>query len=110
MPIIENKEKDKDMSQYSTAVKEPVGTRLVKWWQQFIYQWQLQLMIIPGLIAMIVFNYIPIYGLVLAFQHYTVVDTIGDAPWVGLENFRIIAKDKYFGTPWLIPWESAPLN
>lgn len=37
-------------------------------------------MILPGIIFMIVFNFIPIYGLVLAFKQYTVVDTIEDAP------------------------------
>ena len=48
---------------------------------------------------MIVFSYIPIYGLSIAFKNYTVVSTISSAQWVGLENFAIIAEDKYF-------WES----
>lgn len=79
--------------------KPPLSRRFAAWWSQFIYQWQLQLMILPGIVFMIIFNYVPIYGLVLAFKQYTVVDTIGDAPWVGLENFAIILSDKYF-------WES----
>lgn len=41
-------------------------------------------------------TYIPIYGLKIAFQNYTVVDTLDTAKWVGLENFRIILTDKYF--------------
>ena len=45
---------------------------------------------------MVVFNYIPIYGLVLAFKRYTVIDTISGAPWIGWENFQIIAHDQYF--------------
>lgn len=53
-------------------------------------------MILPGIIFMIVFNFIPIYGLVLAFKQYTVVDTIEDAPWVGWQNFETILKDQYF--------------
>jgi len=48
---------------------------------------------------MIIFCYIPIYGLTIAFKNYTVIDTLSSAPWVGLENFKIIATDKYF-------WES----
>lgn len=84
------------MSQVSQVAKEPIGGRFIRWWKQFAYQWQLQLMILPGIIAMIVFNYLPIYGLILAFQRYTVVDTFGDAPWVGMENFKIIVKDQYF--------------
>lgn len=84
------------MSRLSRERKESIATRFVQWWKQFVYQWQLQLMVIPGIIAMVVFNYVPIYGLVLAFQRYTVVDTIGNAPWVGLDNFKIILRDQYF--------------
>lgn len=65
----------------------------------FISQWQLQSMVLPGIAFMFIFTYIPIYGLVIAFKSYTVVDTIKDAPWVGLENFRIIMNDQFF-------WES----
>lgn len=65
----------------------------------FKTQLPLQLMVIPGVIFLIVFSYLPIYGLVIAFKHYTVTDTIASAPWVGLENFRIAFEDKYF-------WES----
>lgn len=73
-----------------------LGVRFARWWQGFFYQWQLQIMVLPGIIFMIIFNYIPIYGLVLAFKNYTVVDTIGDAPWIGLDNFKIILGDSYF--------------
>ena len=65
----------------------------------FISQWQLQSMVLPGIAFMFIFTYIPIYGLIIAFKSYTVVDTIKDAPWVGLENFRIIMNDQFF-------WES----
>ena len=44
-----------------------------------------------------VFNYIPIYGIIIAFKNYTIVDTVSSAPWVGLENFRIIMEDSFFG-------------
>ena len=43
------------------------------------------------------FNFIPIYGLIIAFKRYTVIDTLETAPWVGFENFQIILNDKFFG-------------
>lgn len=58
-----------------------------------------QTMVIPGIIFLMIFSIYPLYGLVIAFKRYTVVDTISTAPWVGLENIKIILKDKYF-------WES----
>ena len=64
--------------------------------KKFYDQRQLHWMVLPGVAFMIVFNYIPIYGIIIAFKNYTIVDTISSAPWVGLENFRIIMEDSFF--------------
>ena len=64
--------------------------------KDFRKQLPLQSMVIPGIIFMIIFSYVPIYGLTIAFKNYTVVDTFSSAPWVGLHNFGIVIKDKYF--------------
>ena len=69
-------------------------------WQAFVRdirkQAGLQVMVIPGIIFMIIFSYMPIYGLTIAFKNYTVIDTLSSAKWVGMENFKIALKDKYF--------------
>lgn len=78
------------------AQKAPAGVRAKRWLVDFRNQMPLQMMVLPGVAFMIVFNYIPIYGLKIAFQNYTVVDTLDTARWVGMENFRIILTDKYF--------------
>lgn len=64
--------------------------------QLFKRQLPLQLMVLPGIIFMLIFSYYPIYGLTIAFKNYTVIDTLSSARWVGFENFRIVATDKYF--------------
>ncbi|RXF61621.1 ABC transporter permease [Enterococcus faecalis] len=64
--------------------------------KKFYDQQQLHWMVLPGVAFMIVFNYIPIYGIIIAFKNYTIVDTVSSAPWVGLENFRIIMEDSFF--------------
>ncbi|WP_252863358.1 ABC transporter permease [Paenibacillus riograndensis] len=76
--------------------KRPMGQRIKEWVTDFKRQWEIQSMVIPGIIFMIVFCYIPIYGLTIAFKNYTVIDTLSSAPWVGLDNFKIILSDKYF--------------
>ncbi|MDQ0114541.1 putative aldouronate transport system permease protein [Paenibacillus harenae] len=65
---------------------------MVDFWRQR----ELQSMILPGIVFMFIFCYIPIYGLSIAFKNYTVIDTLDSAPWVGLDNFKIIMSDKYF--------------
>jgi putative aldouronate transport system permease protein len=54
------------------------------------YIWKLKtlyLMLIPGLICLIVFDYIPMYGVLIAFQNYKLGDVMGFSQWVGLKHF-----------------------
>ncbi|WP_236702450.1 MULTISPECIES: ABC transporter permease [Bacillaceae] len=64
--------------------------------KRYKQQLPLQLMVIPGVIFMIIFTYIPIYGIVVAFKSFSVTDTISSAPWVGLNNFKIAFSDPFF--------------
>lgn len=64
--------------------------------KRYKQQLPLQMMVIPGILFMIIFTYIPIYGIVVAFKSFTVTDTIASAPWVGLDNFRIAFTDPFF--------------
>ncbi|MGI5898904.1 MAG: ABC transporter permease [Christensenellales bacterium] len=56
----------------------------------------LQLMIIPGLIYFIIFKYIPIYGVTIAFKDYKVVRGIAGSPWVGFKHFLTFFNGPYF--------------
>ncbi|MBP3962921.1 ABC transporter permease [Paenibacillus lignilyticus] len=58
----------------------------------------LLLMMIPGMIYYVVFNYIPMYGVVLAFKDYRFMDGILGSPWVGLKHFDKLFADPYFYT------------
>lgn len=59
----------------------------------------LQAMALLGLVWMFVFNYIPMYGLIIAFKEYSIIKTISEAPWVGLMQFKEFLQDEYF---WII--------
>jgi putative aldouronate transport system permease protein len=52
--------------------------------------WILHLMLLPAVLFIFVYNYIPIGGLVMAFQHYLPARGIFGSPWVGLDNFRFL--------------------
>ncbi|MEH7480964.1 ABC transporter permease subunit [Neobacillus drentensis] len=81
---------------FESNAKKPVGQRVKKFIVDFKNQWELQSMVLPGIIFLIVFSYIPMYGVLIAFKHYTALDTFSTAPWVGFENFKIILSDRYF--------------
>lgn len=51
--------------------------------------WQLYLFfLMPGLLLTIIFKYLPMGGLLIAFEDYNVIKGVLGSPWVGLEYFR----------------------
>ena len=46
------------------------------------------LMSLPALIYMIIFNYLPMFGVVLAFKDYNYASGITGSPWVGFKYFK----------------------
>lgn len=50
-------------------------------------------MLVPGVILLLLFNYLPMFGIVIAFQNYRPAAGISGSEWVGLDNFRFL-----FGT------------
>jgi putative aldouronate transport system permease protein len=45
-------------------------------------------MLLPGILYIIIFKYLPMYGIVIAFKDYKVAVGILDSAWVGLSNFK----------------------
>ena len=53
---------------------------------------QLLSLTIPGLALLILFKYMPMYGLVLAFKKFRAADGIWGSAWNGLKNFEFFFK------------------
>lgn len=60
--------------------------------------WQLYLLVVPALIYLIVFCYIPIAGIVIAFKEYDPVLGIFGSPDVGFDKFKMFFESYYFTT------------
>ena len=43
-----------------------------------------------------VFNYIPVYGIIVAFKRFDIVGGIWRSPWVGFHNFKLFFENPYF--------------
>ncbi|MFR3728226.1 ABC transporter permease [Lacrimispora sp.] len=50
----------------------------------------LLMMLVPPVIFVIVFSYIPMAGIVVAFKNYNYYDGFFRSPWVGFDNFRYL--------------------
>lgn len=58
--------------------------------KQLLRNIPLHLMILPALIVIIIYNYIPMAGLVIAFQDFSPIAGFKNMNWNGLDNFRYL--------------------
>ena len=55
-------------------------------------QLEYHLMMAPGMIFLIIFSFVPMVGIVMAFQDYVPAKGILNSAWVGLENFKYMIQ------------------
>lgn len=61
---------------------------LTKVKHDFKHNWWLWLMFLPVIIYYAIFNYAPMYGVLLAFKDYKVKMGITGSPWIGFDHFE----------------------
>jgi len=57
----------------------------------------LHIMLLPGVLLTIIFSYIPIAGVVIAFQKFVPARGIFESKWIGFENFIYVFNLPSFG-------------
>ncbi len=60
--------------------------------------WQIYLLILPAIIAVIMFAYVPMYGIQIAFKNFRPINGIWGSKWVGFEHFRRFFTSFQFAT------------
>lgn len=89
--------------------KEGHGSAKTKhgFWRQFTRQWELQLMVLPALVALALFAIVPLFGLQIAFRDYKMNAGIWNSPWAGLKHFKM-----FFTDPNVLPvlWNTVGLS
>lgn len=63
-------------------------------WQVFKNNFELLLLTIPALILFIMFKYIPMFGIVLAFKNYRYDKGIWGSDWSGFKNFEFFFRSQ----------------
>jgi len=63
----------------------------------FRSNWDLYLIMLPGILYFVVYKYLPMWGVVIAFQNYSVFSGIWGSEWVGWLHFKnmFMADDFY---------------
>jgi len=67
----------------------------------------LLLLILPGLIHVLMIQYAPMFGVLIAFKDYKVRDGIFGSKWVGFDNFKFLFGS---GTAWHITFNTVFMN
>lgn len=73
----------------------PVQQKKLK--RRIIQHWQLYLMILPAVVYLLVFNYAPLYGVIIAFQDWKPYLGYANSPFIGLDNFLRFFNSNKFG-------------
>lgn len=63
------------------------GTAKKGWQQEISHNWPLYVLILPSLVLAVIFCYIPMGGLVMAFQDYK--------PWLGISGSQFVGMDQF---------------
>lgn len=63
--------------------------------KSFLKSWQLLVMLLPGSIILIINNYLPMLGVIIAFQKMNYRAGLFGGEWVGLKNFEFFLKTSY---------------
>lgn len=87
----------------SEVAPKPVATKKAfkkeqqkKKWRAIRRNHALYLMLLPGILYFIIFKYVPMGGLVIAFQDYQPFLGIANSPFVGLQHFIRLFADNTF--------------
>lgn len=75
--------------------KKPIAA--AKWLRLLIKERYLWLMALPGILYFIIYKYVPVLGVVIAFQKYSPGKGFLRSEWVGLDNFRRIFETPEIG-------------
>ena len=68
--------------------------RKVRLWKRMARCWQLYLLLIPAVIYIFIFNYMPLYGIQIAFKKYSPRKGYAGSAWVGMKYFI-----RFFNSP-----------
>jgi len=76
--------------------KEKKKNRISDIWGRILKNKEKYLLILPGIVWYVIFAYVPIFGLSLAFRRFIAREGIFGSPWVGLVNFENVFRDPAF--------------
>jgi putative aldouronate transport system permease protein len=95
------------MKGQAVSLRRSIPARLLSLGREINKNRMIYILMIPGFAWYIIFSYLPMSGLVLAFKEFRANLGIWGSPWVGMLNFSYIMKDPAF---WKSIWKTVYIN
>lgn len=78
------------------AGKTTKRTGIRKLLKDILSSWEIYVLLLPTVIYYIVFAYLPMYGIKIAFMDFNPVKGMENSPWVGLKHFQRFLESPFF--------------
>jgi len=90
---------DKQMDVVVSSAAEVKRKKKTGFFHELRKNWPLFIMLLPGVIILIINNYIPMFGVIIAFKKYrfhgNFINSVIKSEWVGFRNFEFFIKTPY---------------
>lgn len=83
-------------TQPAVALKTARARRWKRAVKRVAVNWELYLLLLPAMVYIIVFKYVPMYGVQIAFRDFDPVTGIWNSPWIGLQQFQTFFNNYQF--------------
>jgi putative aldouronate transport system permease protein len=82
----------------NAVIDSPATVKKGLKFKKILSNYQLYLFLLPALIYFIVFHYLPMYGILIAFKDFVATKGIMGSPWVGFKHFERFFESFQFWT------------
>ncbi|MBD2868549.1 sugar ABC transporter permease [Paenibacillus sp. IB182493] len=89
------------------ALQTKPGIKKTSWRRRIIHNWELYLFVAPCILYFIIFHYVPMYGVQIAFKNFLPAKGIAGSAWVGFDHFERFFNSYYF---WDLLWNTFSLS
>ncbi|MEY2191889.1 ABC transporter permease [Neobacillus sp. BF23-41] len=72
----------------NSVIDSPIQVKKASKLKKILSNYQLYLFLLPALVYFIVFHYVPMYGILIAFKDFVATKGIMGSPWVGFKHFE----------------------
>lgn len=76
--------------------KEKRKQKKISWKTDLKYNWQVYVIFLPAFLFFLVLSYIPMFGIIMAFENFKIAKGFFESKWIWFENFQYLFNDPNF--------------